>query len=94
MGRKPVLTFEQQASIQAMRTQGRGAKSIARIAGIGLSMVKRIFRKWRTAKALPGSPPQLALPVEQPRKPGVLPAPGRRAQSLTHARIAASAALL
>jgi hypothetical protein len=74
-GRKPVLAIEQQASIQSMRRAGRGAKSIARLVGITVSMVKRIFRKWRPTRALPGSPPAGLLPVEVPKEVKAFPRP-------------------
>ena len=74
-GRPPVLTVEQQAGIQAMRVQGRGAKSIAHMVGITVSMVKRVFAKWRPRRELPGSPAVAALPVEPVHPVRALPLP-------------------
>ena len=74
-GRPPVLTVEQQAGIQAMRVQGRGAKSIAHMVGITVSMVNRVFAKWRPRRERPGSPAAVALPVEPVHPVRALPLP-------------------
>jgi hypothetical protein len=75
MGRKAVLTDEEQESIRALHAGGKGAKAIARSVGVGLSMVKRLFRKWRRPPALPAPEPIAALPVEPEHEIRALPLP-------------------
>jgi len=62
MARPSKLTPLEQRTIAEMRSPSLGARRIARITGVGLSLVKRIFRLYRKPAALPGSQPRLALP--------------------------------
>ena len=78
MGRKPKLSWEQAAGIVDMQKRGLGTRKIAKITGLARALVRRVLDKWKpkSPRALPGGSPQLAFPVEQPRAPGALPAPG------------------
>jgi hypothetical protein len=71
MGRKRVLSPEQEAQIVQAHAEGLGIKRLVRKFGLGFSLIVRTLRRApRPTKALPGSPPRKALP-----SPGILALP-------------------